>query len=106
MRKALAVHVLASVTVTTYTPGLLIFIVDVVSPVFHAYVVAVVFTVSEPVAPEQSSVVPVIEALGSGLMVTLACAVAVQVFASVTVTLYVPLLLTVSVAAVLLSLHR
>ena len=105
MAVAVTVHAFASVTVTVYDPALKPVAVALVCPPgAHAYVYGVVPPPAVAVAlplllPQEAGIVEVLTVNTAGWVIV-AEAVFVQLFASVTVTVYVPALKPVAVAFV------
>jgi hypothetical protein len=95
--EVVVVQPLASVAVTLYVPAIKPLAVAVFWPLFHRYVIAPVppvpAAVADPFAPPKQDtlvlVLIVTDTAVAGCVIT-AVAVLVQLFASVTVTVYVP----------------
>ncbi|MBL0238322.1 MAG: hypothetical protein IPQ02_17455 [Saprospiraceae bacterium] len=110
VRLAVPVHPFASVTVTLYVPAALTLILCVVAVVDHKYVNGAVptlaFAVNVLLVPAHILVSPVIVTTGFGSTVNVRLAVPVHPFASVTVTLYVPAVLTLILCVVAVVDHK
>jgi len=104
----LALQLFPSVTVTVYVPLVLAVIVRVVAPPVHKYVAPAGLAVRFTLPPAQNVVGPlgVIDTTGNGLTVTPWLVLALQLFTSVTVTVYVPLVLAVIVRVVAPPVHK
>jgi hypothetical protein len=105
---ALAVHPFEAVTTTEYVPAVVMVLVELVVPSFHKYVPPPV-AVNVMLEVEQSKTVveDVIEAIGKVVLkVIVVLAEAVQPFAAVTTTEYVPAVVIFFVADVVPSFHE
>jgi hypothetical protein len=106
--EAVAVQPFAAVTTTEYVPAVVMFLVADVLPSFHKYVPPPV-AVKVMLVVEQSKIVvgEVIEAIGNVVLdVIVLLAVAVQPFAAVITTEYVPAVVMFFVADVVPSFHK
>ena len=100
-----AVHPIASVTVTVKMPAVFTEIASVCAPVFQIYVPNPRLALRVVLPPGQNAVVPPMLTVDRVGTVTVCVAMPVQPLPSVTVTVYVPLVATVSILVLLPLLH-